>query len=137
MTLTRWALLAGLLVPAPAQAQGADSLPLRVAERQIDAFNRRDLDAFMALYADDAVVREFPSGAVIATGKAAIRARYGGMFRSLPPGSPPVRVEPRVVDGAFVLDYERWDAPPGQRAQAVWMYEIRHGLIQQAWTVHM
>ncbi len=137
MSVIRWALAAAVLAPAAARAQTADSVSLRVAERQIDAFNRRDLDAFMTLYADDAVVLEFPSGNVIAAGKAAIRERYAGMLRSRTADAPPVRVEPRVVDGAFVLDYERWDAPPGQRAHAVWMYEIKHGLIQRAWTVHL
>ena len=138
MTAIRWALLAAALAPAALRAQTpADSLSLQVAERQIDAFNRRDLDAFMALYADDAVVMEFPSGAVIAAGKAAIRERYAGLLRTRPAEAPTVRVEPRVVDGGFVLDYERWDAPPGQRAHAIWMYEIRNGLIRRAWTVRM
>jgi len=137
VTLTRTLLLAGLLAPGAVQAQTADSLPIRVAEHQIEAFNRRDLDAFMALYAEDAVLLEFPSGAIVADGKSAIRDRYAGMFRTLSPDFPPVRVEPRVIDGAFVLDYERWDAPPGERSHATWMYEIRNGLIRRAWTVRM
>lgn len=130
-------ILAAILVPAPALAQApADTLPVRVAERQIETFNRRDLDGFMALYADDATVLEFPSGKPIALGKAAIRERYAGMFRSTP-DFPPVRVEPRVVDGPFVLEYEVWDARPGERNHAIWMYEIRGGLIRKAWTVRM
>ena len=128
----------GALLAQPALAQAhADTLPVRVAERQIEAANRRDLDGFMALYADDAVVAEFPSGKPLWQRKAAIRERYATMFQSMPPGFPPIRVEPRVVDGAFVLDYEVWDAAPGQRNHAVWMYEIRGGLIRRAWTVRM
>jgi hypothetical protein len=109
----------------------SDSLPLKVAERQIETFNRRDLDGFMALYADDAVLHEFPSGKILATGKAAIRARYAPIFSG--PKLPPVRVEPRMVSGAFVVDQERWDAPAGQRNEAVWMYEISGGLIRRVW----
>ena len=129
------AALAGL--GARLAAQAPDTLPARVAERQIEAFNQRDLDGFMALYADGAVVAEFPSGKPLWEGKAAIRERYGTMFRTLPPGFPPVRVVPRVVDGSFVLDYEVWDAKPGERNHAIWMYEIRGGLIRRAWTVRM
>jgi hypothetical protein len=120
---------------ASAQAV-SDTLPLRVAERQIEAFNRRDIDGFMALYADDAVVMEFPSGTVIARGKSAIRDRYARMMQA-PAQLPEVRVEPRVVNGAFVFENEVWDAKPGERNQAVWMYEIRGGLIRKAWTVRM
>jgi hypothetical protein len=135
----RTALTFLLLTPFafPAAAQPADTLPVRVAERQIETFNRRDIDGFMALYAEEAVVAEFPSGTVVARGKAAIRERYAGMFRSLGPDFPPVRVDQRVVDGPFVLDDETWDAAPGQRNRAIWMYDIRGGLILRAWTVSM
>jgi uncharacterized protein (TIGR02246 family) len=125
-----------LAAPAPLVAQSAaDTLPARVAERQIEAFNRRDLEGFMALYAEDAVVTEFPSGRVLWRGKGAIRQRYADMFRTLPSNFPPVRVEPRIVDGGFVIDHEVWDAKPGERNHATWMYEIRGGLIRKAWTV--
>ncbi len=125
-----------LIVLAAGQADAQqDTLPARVAERQIETFNRRDIDGFMALYADDAVVAEFPSGKVMMTGKAAIRAHYSAMMKA---GTiPPVRVEPRVVDGSFVVDYEVWNAKPGERSAATWMYEIRGGLIRRAWTVRM
>jgi len=122
-----------LVGPAAVAAQSSDTLPIRVAEKQIETFNRKDLDGFMALYADDATVMEFPSSKVLAQGKAAIRQRYEPMFKAAT--TPPVRVEPRVVDGAFVLDYERWAAKPGERNHAVWMYDIRGGLIRKAWTV--
>jgi uncharacterized protein (TIGR02246 family) len=124
--------------PVPLASQSAaDTLPVRVAERQVEAFNRRDLDGFMALYADDAVVAEFPSGTVLWRGKAAIRERYAAMFRTLPRDFPPVRVQPRIVDGAFVIDYEAWDAKPGEPNHAIWMYEVRGGLIRRAWIVRL
>ena len=135
MTKTLLALLITLPAFSVAAAQSSDTLPARVAERQIEKFNRRDLEGFMALYADDAIVAEFPSGKVHLQGKAAIRAHYAPAFQGT--ASPPIRVEPRVVDGAFVLDNERWDDQPGEKDHAVWMYEIRGGLIQRAWAVRM
>ncbi len=127
-------LLAALTSTAAAQAS-SDTLPLAVATRQIEAFNRRDLDAFMALWADSAVVAEFPSGRVLWQGKITIRERFAGVMKA--PGAPVVDVEPRIVNGAFVADHERWPAPPGARNSAVWMYEIRGGLIRRAWTVRL
>jgi hypothetical protein len=122
------------LVAGRLEAQ-QDTLPKRVAERQIETFNQRDIDGFMALYAEDAVVTEFPSGKVLMTGKAAIRQHYSAMLKA--DNIPPVRVTPRVVDGPFVVDYEVWDAKPGDRNAATWMYEIRGGLIRRVWTVRM
>jgi len=125
-----------VMLPGSLAAQAAtDTLPLRVAEKQIAAFNARNLDAFMALWADEAVVAEFPSGKVMWPGKAAIRAAFTPMFADA--GSPVVRVEPRVVNGAFVVDNEVWDAKPGERNSAVWMYDIRGGLIRRGWTVRL
>ncbi|MGE0553921.1 MAG: nuclear transport factor 2 family protein [Gemmatimonadales bacterium] len=127
--------VAALALAAPTALAQAPATPLEVAERQIATFNARDLDGFMALYAEDAVLSEFPSGRVLANGKAAIRARFAQVIEGRPANFPPVRVEPRVVDGAFVVDHERWDAPAGERNSAVWMYEIRDGLIRKSWQV--
>lgn len=112
----------------------SDTTPVAVAIRQIDTFNARDLDGFMALYADDATVTEFPSGKLLWSGKAAIRERYRALMKE---NLPPIRVEPRVVDGSFVVDLEVWAAKPGERNKATWMYDIRGGLIRRVWMVRM
>ena len=131
------ALFVTLLTAAPsiAAAQApSDTLPLRVAEKQIEAFNRRDLNAVMVLWADDATVSEFPTGKALWT-KAALRDRFATILKS--PGVPVVRVVPRVVNGVFVVDNEVWEGPPSARNSAVWMYEIRGGLIRRGWTVRL
>ncbi|MBM4187990.1 MAG: SgcJ/EcaC family oxidoreductase [Gemmatimonadetes bacterium] len=117
-----------------AAAQAPDTTPTAVVRRQIETFNQRDLDGFMALYADDAVVFEFPSGKELWRGKAAIRAQYETVFKQ---PLPPVRVEPRIVDGHFVIENEVWDAKPGERNRAIWMYDIQAGLIRRVWRVRM
>lgn len=130
-------LTALLLAPAGAVAQtaGSDTLPRRVAEKQIEAFNRKDVDDMMVLFAETATMTEFPSGRVIAPNKATIRDRFATMLKS--PNPPVVRVDPRVVEGPFVFEMETWSAKPGERNSSIWMYEIRGGLIQRAWTVRM
>jgi hypothetical protein len=134
--MSAFASLLFLLPAGDARAQTvADTLPVRVAEKQIATFNARDLDGFMALYAEDAVASEFPSGKVMWQGKAAIRAGFAPMFAAK--DAPRVRVEPRVVNGAFVVDNENWEAKPGERHSAVWMYEIRGGLIRRSWAVRL
>lgn len=115
-------------------AQPADTTPAAVGRRQIETFNRRDLDGFMALYADDAVVYSFPSGKELWRGKEAIRANYEVVFKQ---PLPPVRVDPRIVDGTFMVEFEVWDGKPGERNHATWMYEIKAGLIRRVWRVQM
>lgn len=130
-------IVALMVVAAPvAQAQQrSDTLPVRIAERQIEAFNARDLETFLGFYADDAVAAEFPSGKVILQGKAAIRAGFTPLFSG--PNRLVVKVEPRIVQGSFVADRETWPGPPDQRNSAVWMYEITGGLIRRFWRVSL
>jgi hypothetical protein len=52
-------------------------------ERQVDAYNRRDIDAFLACYARDTVV-ENAAGNVIMRGQDAMRTTYGELFRASP-----------------------------------------------------
>jgi ketosteroid isomerase-like protein len=46
-----------------------------IVQRQLDAYNSRDIDAFMAMWADDAQYFEHPSK-LLASGAAEIRARH-------------------------------------------------------------
>lgn len=54
--------------------------PQDVVQQQLDAYNARDIDAFMACWADDAQYYEHPD-TLLASGKAAIRERHLVRFR--------------------------------------------------------
>ena len=73
-------------------------------QAQVDAFNARDLDAFLAVYADDAVL-EGPDGAVMMRGHEQMRAFYCPLFAQ----SPDLHAEipSRIRVGTFVID-EEW-----------------------------
>ena len=75
-----------------------------VVDQQIAAYNRRDLDGFVACYAPDATVVQ-PDGSLLASGRDEIRARYGELFE----GSPNLRAEisNRIEVGSVVIDEER------------------------------
>lgn len=72
-------------------------------DRQIDAYNRRDIEAFVSVYADDAVIFNPPRVPVL-QGREAIRERYAELFRD----SPELRatVHHRTVVGEWVVDHE-------------------------------
>jgi hypothetical protein len=46
---------------------------LLLSSLQLEAYNARDLEAFMALLADDCVATDAVTGAVLGTGKAELR----------------------------------------------------------------
>jgi hypothetical protein len=50
--------------------------PLLIVEAQVDAYNRRDLAAFVALYSDDVEVFRLPSTTPGLSGKAAFAEFY-------------------------------------------------------------
>ena len=63
-------------------------------QRQLEAYNRHDLTAFLDCYADDTVIRH-ADGRVLMSGRAEMHARYGGLFDSFPDvhAEVPTRIE--------------------------------------------
>lgn len=103
-------------------------------QRQLDAFNARDLEALLATYADDAEVYEHPS-TLIAAGKDALRQRYAARL-----AEPNLRADLRyrVVLGSKVIDHERVirTFPEGEgEIDLVMIYEVKAGRIAKAWSI--
>lgn len=73
-------------------------------ERQLDAFNRRDLEGFLAAYAPDVVIED-GAGQVMMRGHDGMRAMYGPLFAQ----SPDLHAEvvTRIGVGDYVVDEER------------------------------
>lgn len=106
--------------------------PADLAQRQLDAYNARDLEAFLACYAEDCLVRAHPSGAEMMRGREAMRARYGRLFEEHPDLH--CRLLTRVEHEVFAIDHEHVEGlKPGEVVYAVAMYEVRDGLIQNVW----
>ena len=71
---------------------------------QLDAYNDRDLERFVACYAMNVRV-ESATGNVLAHGHAGLREVYGSLFASSPDLH--CRLVSRIRAGAYVLDEER------------------------------
>ena len=112
----------------------AQDTPGQAAQRQLDAYNARDLEAFLAVYAADCVVRAFPSNEVLMEGREAMRERYGTQFENCPKLH--ARLLGRTEHESFAVDHEE---VVGLRAEetvyAVAMYEVRGGLIRNVWFI--
>lgn len=110
-----------------------DSPEVRVVQAQVEAFNRRDIEAFMANYAPEAVHWEYPKNKVWENA-ARIRAHYTELF-----GDPDVvglhaQVLKRIVKGRFVIDEELIRGLPGDDPHvSVIIYEVVDGRILNVW----
>jgi len=106
-----------------------DNSPEAVVQRQLDAYNARDIDALLAIYADDARQYEHP-GKLVAEGSAQIRERFVPRF-----AEPDLhaRLRQRMVMGNIVVDHEEVTRtfPEGRGAvDVVAIYEVVDGRIQ-------
>lgn len=105
--------------------------PEIVVQRQLDAYNARDIDALLAIYAPDARQFEHP-GKLLATGAAEMRERMAARFEE---PNLHARLLQRVVMGNIVIDHEEVTRtfPEGTgRVDMVAIYEVADGRIQSA-----
>ena len=110
----------------------AGSSPEQTVEAQVNAYNARDLNAFLATYADDAQLFEFPDK-LLARGTAQFRERYAQRFTE-----PRLHAEivKRIVLGNMVIDHERvhrmFPEGPGL-LEAIAIYQVDNGKITKVW----
>src|SRR5688500_6972384 len=102
-----------------------------VVQRQLDAYNARDLDRLMAAYADDALQFEYPA-TLLASGAAQIRERFALRFKER---NLHARLLRRIVMGSIVIDHEEVTRtfPEGTgKLELVAIYEVLDGRIATA-----
>ena len=97
------------------------------AQKQLDAYNARDVDAMMAFYAPDVVVSGL-NGTVTETSRDALRARYVKAFAQFPENK--AELKNRIAVGNTVADHEHVvRAPGGETFDVIAIYTFRDGLI--------
>jgi putative hydrolase of HD superfamily len=104
----------------------------RPVQQQLEAYNARDIDAFMLWWADDCQYYAFPS-TLLAGSAAEIRARHIERFKE-----PDLHgtLLTRIVVGNMVVDHETVtrNFPEGRgEIDVVCIYEIENAKIAKAW----
>jgi len=106
-----------------------------VVQRQLDAYNARDIAAFIAVWADDAQCFEHPAKP-LARGVDEIRARHELRFRE---ANLHARLVHRMSVGNTVIDREvvtrTFPEGPGT-IDVIAIYEVAHGKIANAWFIY-
>ena len=101
-----------------------------IVQRQLEAYNARDLERFAATYADTVRIFRMPATEPAISGKAQLREVYRQRF-----SSPSLHAEilARVVLGNKVVDHERVRGIREQPLEALAVYEVASNLIQTVW----
>jgi hypothetical protein len=105
-----------------------------IVQRQLDAYNARDIDGFMAMWAADAQYFEHPAK-LLASGAAEIRARHIVRFKEANLFG---RLIKRMVVGNKVIDQEvvtRTFAEGTGRIDVIAIYEVKDDKIANAWFI--
>lgn len=103
----------------------------QIVQRQLDAYNARDLDAWLVTYAEDAEQFELHGGR-LACGHAEMRERMRLRF-----AEPDLHAQllSRTVMGHLVIDHERITRNFAEGKGCIEMlcvYEVQQGLIRKA-----
>ena len=105
--------------------------PADLAQRQLNAYNFRNIDAFLEPYAEDVEVYNYPDK-LLFKGKEAMRKNYSQMFEN----TPNLRCEllGRIVQGNIVIDQERVQF--GDKiVEAVAIYHVENNKINKVYFI--
>jgi hypothetical protein len=108
--------------------------PETIVQRQLDAYNAKDIAALMTIYSADAQQFEHPAK-LLADGAAQIRERLVERFKE---PNLHARLMNRIVSGNTVIDHEQvtrtFPEGPG-RIELVAIYEVQNDRIVKAWFI--
>ena len=128
---------ASLAITACASAPAALSTlspEAALVQRQLDAYNAHDLEAFIATYSPEIEIFDISNASTAQmTGLEGMRAVYGEMFSTMP--NLRCDLGNRIADGAFVVDREicAMGEPGDPPERAIAIYQVEDNLIRRVW----
>lgn len=103
----------------------SQTTPKELAQQQLDAYNNRQIDAFLKPYSGDVKVYRFPN-TFLYEGIETVRKNYADYFKKTPDLH--CELQNRIVFKNKVIDHELVTAN-GKKRKAVAIYEIKDGKI--------
>jgi hypothetical protein len=110
-----------------------NTAPSQIVQRQLDAYNSRDIEAFLSAFAEDAQATELGADAPSQKGKTELRSRYAELFANSPHLYS--EVVTRTCFAHIVVDLERITGRNGSSEvyEVLAIYEVRGGLITRVY----
>jgi uncharacterized protein (TIGR02246 family) len=103
------------------------SASAELVQKQLDAYNNQNIEAFLACYAEDAVLAGL-NGDITHRGLSAIRKRHEDLFYEFPKNH--ARLVNRIDLGTTVIDHEQVErSPGGDKFEVAAIYTIKDGKI--------
>ncbi|HKX35411.1 MAG TPA: nuclear transport factor 2 family protein [Rhizorhapis sp.] len=100
-----------------------------IAQKQLDAYNAQDLEAYVSFFAADCIVSGL-NGVPTETSRDALHARYAKAFAQFPENK--AVLKNRIAVGNSVVDHELViRAPGGEQFEIIAIYTFKDGLISR------
>lgn len=105
--------------------------PAVIVQRQLDAYNAKDMDRFLAQYEDQAQLFKPPQAEPFVDGKAAMRLHYASKRFNIP--SLHADLIGRMTVGPFVFEHERVHGLSEEPQDVVIAFQVVDDRIRAAW----
>lgn len=106
--------------------------PVQLVQRQLNAYNERNIDAFMDTYADEIELYTFPD-VLTSKGKEAMRKNYDAMFKKFP--ALHCEIKNRIVQGNVIIDQEHVTGTSKKAFGATAVYHVENGKIRKVYFI--
>lgn len=106
--------------------------PVMLVQQQVNAYNARSIDAFLAPYADDVEMYQFP-GKLIGKGKDAMRKAYSAIFSNSPDLH--CEIKERIIQGNTVIDKEIVSGIGKTKVEGISIYNIENNKIKKVYVI--
>ena len=107
--------------------------PEALIQKQVDAYNAHDLEAFSACYGEAIEFRTMDGKVGPEKGLAALRKGYADLFKRFPKLK--VKILKRISQGAFVIDQEQAEGMGPNPITVTAIYETAQGKIVHVWFI--
>ena len=117
----------------PSAAEEQPSAAERIVQRQYEAYNRHDIEAFLAAHSPNVRFYRYPDS-LLFEGRDAVRERFGKMFASSPQLH--ATVNARLTHGNKVVWKETATGmPDGKTNTAIFVWEVDDSLITKVMVI--
>ena len=104
---------------------------LALVQRQLNAYNDRDLEAFLEPYAEDVELYEFPS-TLVSKGKTQMRKDYA-FFNNIP--NLHCEIKERIIQGNTIIDKESVTGFGNKPLEATAIYQVENNKIKRVYFI--